>query len=183
MFGLRQSRYFGQAPNPALFAPLQGADTRLRGLEAADAPEYVRHLLRLSPEDRHARFHSMPSDEVLRDHARRMDWDRVFIFGLFIRGVLRATGELIPLADPERGELSLSVEHDFQHKGAGKMLTLSVFLAARRLGMTRLHIFYRRGNDAMQALARDIGARIRFIDGTMEAVVNLPRAPADKGRM
>ena len=183
MFGLRQSRYFGHSLNPDLFAHMDGTDTRLRGLEAGDAQEYTHHLLRLTQEDRHARFHAVLSDDALRDHAQRMDWDRVYIFGLFIRGVLRATGELIALDDPERGELSLSVEHEFQHKGFGKMLILSVFLAARRLGMKQLHIFFRPGNDAMQALARDIGARIRFIDGTMEALVTLPSAPESGGQM
>ena len=177
MFGLKQSRYFGQAINPDLFPHRFGPDTRMRGLEAADAAQYTQHLLRLSERDRHARFHASLSDNALREHTARIDWDQVFIFGIFVGNNLRATGELIPLSDPERGEVSLSVESEFQHSGFGKMLILAVFLAARRLEMTHLHIFFRHGNEGMQSLSRDIGAKTRFADGALEAIVAVPPRP------
>lgn len=174
MFRLRQGLLSAGILSPALFPQAADGAVRLRGLNARDWRHHVGHLQRLTPEDRRARFHSAVSDAAIQGYVRRMDWRRAFVLGVFVRGALRAVGELIPLDDPGRAEVSVSVEQPYQHAGFGKMLMLAMFLAARKLGIRRLHMVSHIGNDRMRALARDLGARMQFADGLMEAVVTLP---------
>lgn len=178
MFGLRQGGFFGDSVSATLFPQTSGGGVRLRGLNARDWRQHADHLQRLTPEDRRARFHSAIGDAAIQGYARHMDWRRAFVFGVFVRGTLRAVGELIPMDDPgrttQRAEVSVSVERPYQQSGFGKMLMLAMFLAARKLGIRRLHMLWHSDNDRMRALARDVGARTRCLGGVMEGVVMLP---------
>lgn len=151
---------------------------RLRGLTARDRDLHSAHLLRLTPEDRRARFHSALSDKSIISYSRGLDWNKVFVFGAFIDGTLRAVGELIPLDKPGEAELSISVEKTYQQAGIGKMLMLALILAARRSGLNTVRIVYVRENERMRALASDVGARNAMSPGIMEGIVTIPRQPA-----
>ncbi len=175
MFGTGQNPFASDwAINPGLFPGAGDAGIRLRGLNEGDWQQHADHLQRLSPEGRRARFQSAISDAAIRSYVRGMDWRHVFVFGVFVHGTLRAVGELIPMTDLGSAEISVSVEDDHQHSGFGKMLVLAMFLAARHLGMHRLHIICSRDNDRMRALARDVGAHGRHVEGMLEFVVTLP---------
>lgn len=159
------------SPNSGVDQPLAGQGrVRLRGLGRRDGDIHAQHLLRLSPEDRRARFHSALSDKAVVAYARGLDRSRAWVFGAFVDGRLRAVGELIPLEGTTEGEVSISVEKAYQHAGIGKMLMLALILIARRTGMTAIRMIYVRGNDRMRALASDVGARTEVSPGVLEGI-------------
>ncbi|TRW97774.1 GNAT family N-acetyltransferase [Paracoccus sp. M683] len=147
---------------------------RLRGLGRRDAAQLAAHLLRLPPEDRRARFHGGMNDFAVNGYVNRIDWPHVYIFGAFVAGDLRAVAELVPLSGETAGEVAVSVEPQYQHAGLGKLLVLATMLAARRIGLARIVLAYLSRNTAMQALARDMGARTMTRGPVIEATITLP---------
>lgn len=146
---------------------------RLRGLNRRDAPLLAAHLLRLTPEDRRSRFHAGMSDAAISAYARRIDWRRVFVFGVFIGGELRGVAELAPMPG-KAGEVAVSVEQRFRHEGLGRLLVVAAMLAARRLGMRQVFLDYLPRNTAMAALMRELGAETQFRGLGVEATIGLP---------
>ena len=126
-------RAMSQIPHPPDFGPPR---IRLRGLEGRDRHDHAAHLLRLSPEDRRARFHAALTDDAIRAYSDGVDWDHALIFGAFVGGVLRGLGELIPWPARDQGEASFSIEQPFQQIGLGKRLVLATVLATA-LAMAR----------------------------------------------
>ncbi|MCS5601694.1 MAG: GNAT family N-acetyltransferase [Paracoccus sp.] len=161
-----------QIPHPPDFGPPR---IRLRGLEGRDRHDHAAHLLRLSPEDRRARFHAALTDDAIRAYSDGVDWDHALIFGAFVGGVLRGLGELIPWPVRDQGEASFSIEQPFQQIGLGKRLVLATVLAARRAGLGRIHMDFIGDNRAMRALARDVGAVSGRSDGIIHAIKDIPR--------
>ena len=161
-------------------APQEAAPcVRLQGLLARDRPLHTAHLLRLTREDRRARFNASMSDKAIAAYSRDLDWSRAWIFGAFVEGVLRGVGELVPNAAGDQAELAISVERPFQHMGIGKMLSLALVLVARRTGIGTIRILYVPGNDSMRALVRALGARTHSDDGMIEGVFTVPPKPDD----
>lgn len=154
-----------------------GGGIRLRGLLARDRRLHTAHLLRLSSEDRRARFNGAISDKAVIAYSRSLDWSRAWVFGAFVDGVLRGVGELLPAPGGDQGELSISVERAYQHNGIGKMLSLALVLVARRTGMDTIRILYVRNNERMRALVRGLGARTSIEPDLIEGVMTLPPKP------
>lgn len=146
----------------------------LRGLTRRDQRQHAAHLLRLSREDRRARFHVTTKDEAVEAYSRGLDWQRGLIFGLFVDGVLRGVGELI--GQGETAEISLSVEAPWQHAGFGRTLALALILAARRTGVTEITMSFLSDNLPMRALSRDMGAVAGPLSTVIEAVKTIPPA-------
>lgn len=144
----------------------------LRGLTRRDQAQHAAHLLRLSREDRRARFHVTTRDEAVEAYSRGLDWRHDLIFGLFVDGVLRGVGELIRQGDT--AEISLSVEAPWQHGGFGRTLALALILAARRTGITEISMSYLSDNRQMRALSRDMGAVAGPLAPVIELVKTIP---------
>lgn len=164
--------------NPArpLMAVHRG-NVRLRGLAARDHALHAAHLLRLTAQDRRARFNTALSDDAILAYSRNLDWRHVWVFGAFVDGTLRGLAELIPDKQGKEAELSVSVERAYQHAGIGKLLSLAMVLIARRTGIGTIHIFHVPGNLGMRALARDLGATTIVEPGLLEGVVSLRAGP------
>lgn len=138
------------------------SQVQLRGLNPEDRDQHLSHLLRLTPEDRRARFHAAVSDEAVARYVANFDWDHALVFGIFVDDTLRGVGELLHGGEGgEEAEISISIETDYRHAGYGKLLVLAMFLAARRLGVRHLNMYYLSDNHGMRALARDVGATQR----------------------
>lgn len=168
----------GQPPTGGDLSPRHQGKLRLRGLSGRDRPLHTAHLLRLTPEDRRARFHSAIGDHAVIAYSRGLDWRHAWVFGAFVDGTLRGVSELVPLQARAEAELSVSVEKPYQHLGIGKMLLLALILAARRTGIRTIHMLYVRENDRMRALARDLGARTIPGYDALEGVVTVAEKPA-----
>lgn len=166
--GLRD--HFRRTPKGTELRQPNGTLIQVRGLTSRDLPAHIEHLQRLTPEDRRARFHSAMSDAAIAAYSGHLDWHSVYIFGVFVRGELRAVGELIPIGG-DQAELSLSVERAYQRAGFGKVLSLTLMIAARKAGLKAVRMVYFLHNDKMRALARDMGAKSELDAGVMEGVV------------
>lgn len=164
--------HFRRTPKGTEIRQPNGMLIQVRGLTSHDLQAHVEHLQRLTPEDRRARFHSAMSDAAIAAYSGHLDWNSVYIFGVFVRGELRAVGELIPLGG-DQAELSLSVERPYQKAGLGKILSLTLMIAARKADLKAVRMVYFRSNDRMRALARDMGAESEIDAGVMEGVVTL----------
>lgn len=164
---------------PAVAGATVGHSLRLRGLTRDDQPQHAAHLQRLSPADRHSRFHSAISDEAIESYSRGLDWDRALIFGVFVDDTLRAVGELLTAPGDPDAEIAVSVETDYQHIGFGKQLVLALILAARATGVERIVIMFLHDNAGMAGLARDIGAEMESMQGVTVSVKTMPGAKAD----
>ena len=146
----------------------------LRGLTRRDQSQHAAHLLRLSREDRRARFHVSAKDEAVEAYSRGLDWQHDLIFGLFVDGILRGVGEMIRAGDT--AEISLSVEAQWQHAGFGRTLALALVLAARRVGVTEINMSFLSDNRSMRALSRDLGAVSGPLATVIESVKTIPPA-------
>lgn len=146
---------------------------RLRGLEQSDADAVKAHFLRLSPEARGSRFHGCLSDEAICAYVDRIDWSQTYAFGVFVRGELRAMSELAAYPTDGAGEIALSVEPQLQGKGLGRTLILLAMLAARRVGMSSLHLIYQAENQSMRSLARNLGAKATRDGGSFDGVISV----------
>lgn len=145
----------------------------LRGLDRRDGRRHAQHLQRLSAGDRRLRFHGSMSDQALTIYTREVDWQNALAFGVFVNGTLRGVAELMLAEDSSEGEISVSVEQDFQRAGLGRILVAAVIVVARKLSLTHLRMMYVRENSQMRALAKAIGAKSSFMDGVTEAVLTL----------
>lgn len=157
-----------------------GLQITLRGLSPRDVQQHQDHLQRLTPEDRRLRFHSAISDGAIADYTHRVDWSHAYIFGIFVDGILRGVGELVRIDDTNEGELSVSVESEFQKAGLGRILTRALVVAGRKLGLRRIRMLYVRENHRMKALAHNLGARSQFTQDVMEGVLSIDDDPAPR---
>lgn len=169
-------RHWAGDDTPSQSAKEPRPHVELRGLTGRDQPQHVEHLLRLTAEDRRARFHSATKDETIRAYSEGLEWHKVLIFGLFVDGTLRAAGELLQADGSTSAEISLSVEKEFQHGGFGKTLVLALVLAARRVGVTHLTMSFLGSNHSMRAIARDLGAVTDGFAPVIESVKVIPPA-------
>lgn len=148
-----------------------GLQITLRGLSPGDARLHRDHLQRLTPEDRRLRFHSAVSDMTIANYSEHLDWSNAYIFGIFVDGILRGVGELVRIEGSNQGELSVSVEREFQQAGLGRILTRALVVAGRKLGLDSIRMLHVHENAQMKSLARTLGASSAFSQDAMEGVV------------
>lgn len=170
------ARAFERSGKGVVFTHPNGAKVFIRGLGPSDAPDYGDHLLRLSMDDRHARFHGAISDNALRNHATGLDWNSTLLFGAYLDGVLRGAAELVELVDGRDGEIALSVESEFQHLALGKILMAALLVSASSLGLDHLRLPFLAGNGRMRDLARDYGATMSSSSVVVDAKIKTEAA-------
>lgn len=170
---------FRKSPNGLDIQNEEGLKMTLRGLTAWDGKQHAEHLQRLSPEDRRLRFHSTMSDDAIANYSSHINWNHAYVFGVFVDGILRGVGELIPFEHSDEGELSISVERAWQKAGLGRILVRALILTGRRIGLKQIRMVYVRDNDRMRALAHAVGAESHFMHDVMEGVVSIQPPDSD----
>lgn len=173
-FGLPNVSYVGYPP----MLSAGHAGLGFRQATAHDTPAIRDHLLRLSPEDRRARFCAGLSDAAVEAHAASLwTWAGLVITahdGPLWPGLLHAAGPVRALAevaiDGREAEIGLSVDGNQRRRGVGGYLvqTAARLLAPR--GVERLLAYTVPGNTPMLRLARSSGARIVFGGADVEIV-------------
>ncbi len=140
---------------------------RIRKLWPLDEAAFRRHLLRLDPETRLARFGTAVNDgflEAYADTARRIG---TVIYGAFVGPEMYASAELRaihPVGDA-LAEAAFAVEADHRHHGLGSLLMDRIITTAQNRGIGQVHMICMRRNAPMQRLAEKFGARIRLDQG------------------
>ncbi|MGA8603324.1 MAG: GNAT family N-acetyltransferase [Beijerinckiaceae bacterium] len=135
----------------------------IRKLWPSDEPAFRDHLLRLDAESRHDRFAMGVSDGFIRNYAERCFKLEGSIFGYFVEGELRGSGELRMIGDDHRvAEAAFSVEQDWRRQGVGRELMARIVRAARNARVETLYMSCLATNRAMQNLARHFEAELKF---------------------
>lgn len=144
-----------------------------RKLLPTEGPAYRDHLLRLSPEDRYARFHGPANEARIAAHVDGIDWHQSLILGAFVDGDLRAAAELCltraaPGADAEVG---LSVEPGLQGQGIGTALVAQALVLAQNRSVARLLLLCLPDNRRMQRIVRRLDGMLTYDPADVEGVV------------
>src|SRR3954451_10925903 len=147
-----------------------------RKLLPTESVRYRDHLLRLSADDRHARFCGLGSDETIMRYCRAIDWRFTTLIGFFADGVLRGAGELRsdPRFWPDHGKIAFSVEPGFQGRGIGGILQHRILTVARNRSIRAVTLICLAGNLRMRRLALRHADKITIDEGEATAVLHLP---------
>jgi GNAT superfamily N-acetyltransferase len=165
------------APRPRRKAQDSSGEGAIECLRAADAPEYLSHLLRLSHGDRRLRFAHQAPDQVIERSVSRIDWDTTALIGWVVDGVVRGVVHLAwPDVDWLEGaaELAVSVETDWQHQGIGSRLVENAIGEARRRDLPGVRYFGLAENTGIVALMQRFGALNTRSGGEIDGRVDLP---------
>jgi GNAT superfamily N-acetyltransferase len=146
----------------------------IRRLASADATAFREHLLRLDAESRYDRFGMAVSDDFLRQYSERSVGLDDVMYGFFIDGTLRGAGELrrLGVGQARLAEAAFSVERPWRRRGVGREMMRRIVRAARNRRAQTLYMSCLSRNAAMQSLAREFSAQLRFEPG------EAPGAPA-----
>ncbi|HYE49218.1 MAG TPA: GNAT family N-acetyltransferase [Azospirillaceae bacterium] len=151
--------------------------TVFRKLLPTESGRYRAHLLRLSPEDRRARFMGGIGDGAVGAHCARIDWSRTVLVACIERGEVRGAAELRLGAGGE-AELAVSVERDWQGRGVGTGLVRRILTAARNRRARRVYMLCLPENHRMQRIAVRLMGPCVFEGGEVTSSVELaPRTP------
>lgn len=159
-----------------------GADYRLRCLEAADAGAVATMFATLSPESIRARYGYLIRDMTPGRAARLVDVDpaRELPLGLFelrpdgTEGPLWAMGRLVHAPDGASAECAFLVHDERRRRGLAACLLKHLRVAGRRRGLTRLFAQVRRENKAMLHTFSAAGARLHFAADSDVVEVDIP---------
>lgn len=155
------------------FAPARHGGV-VRRLLPLETPAFRDHLARLDPESRYDRFGMGVSDAFLDQYAERCARLDDVLYGFFVDGVLRGAGELRRLSSPQGGrfaEAAFSVERPWRRLGVGRELMARIVRAARNRRAQTLYMSCLSRNAAMQSLAREFSAEMRFEPGEASSLL------------
>jgi hypothetical protein len=112
---------------------VHAADIRVLGPSAIE--DYHAHLLRL---DRSSLF---PGDDRSIDaHCLDLVAAGAILIGAYVKGVMRASAEIVPDRTARRAEAAITVEHDFYERGFERELTARIIDEARRYHLNDVRV-------------------------------------------
>lgn len=150
--------------------------TVFRSLLPAEAGRYAEHLLRLSKADRRARFMGGMSEDAVRQHVARIDWNQAILLVAFVGGELRGAVEL--RFDNDRAELAISIEDGWQNQGLGGVMVRRAMTMARNRGIRGIELHCMGDNHRMLRIAGRLSALVQFDCGDVRCDFRLPPADA-----
>lgn len=141
---------------------LDGA-IRLRRLGPGDAAIFRDHIHALHFTDFRDRFNGLASDHWLDRYIAR-SLDTAICIGAFSGDNLLAVAELHSGSHLPEGEAesAFSVASDWRRKGLGSLLLKALLKVATENDISTIHVETGPQNQAMKALARRFGAKMRF---------------------
>ena len=142
---------------------IAGEAVTLRPIRITDTDMESEFIRRLSPKSKHFRFLGGVGELPPAEVARLCKVDGKFSVA-FVATVQRAGREVeigvsryAPDSRADAREIAVTVADEWQHKGLGAALMRELIEAARSNGVKQLYSVDLAENDAMAALARDLG--------------------------
>jgi GNAT superfamily N-acetyltransferase len=147
----------------------------VRVLKAREMPLLRDHLLRLDAASRRDRFNGVVDDDFLIKYAAGCVDDGVIVIGYIEDGEVHAAAEL---HEPKRApddvpEIAFSVEQHLRRRGVGSVLFKALLAEAKRHGYKKLRVTTGAQNDAMRALARKFGTKLKFSHGELSGSLDI----------
>jgi GNAT superfamily N-acetyltransferase len=147
----------------------------VRVLKAREMPLLRDHLLRLDAASRRDRFNGVVDDDFLIKYAAGCVDDGVTVIGYIEDGEVHAAAEL---HEPKRSpddtpEIAFSVEQHLRRRGVGSVLFKALLAEAKRQGYKKLRVTTGAQNDAMRALARKFGTKLKFSHGELSGSLDV----------
>jgi GNAT superfamily N-acetyltransferase len=144
-------------------------------LKAREMPLLRDHLLRLDAASRRDRFNGVVDDDFLIKYAAGCVDDGVIVIGYIEDGEVHAAAEL---HEPKRApddvpEIAFSVEQHLRRRGVGSVLFKALLAEAKRHGYKKLRVTTGAQNDAMRALARKFGTKLKFSHGELSGSLDI----------
>jgi len=157
---------------------LSGLELLVRPIRSEDAGAYGEFIARTGAEDLRMRFFTLRRRLPPKDLARytEIDYDREMAFvALPRKGGAEIFGEVRVYCFPDgaTAEFALLVRSDVQRRGLGRALLAKAIDYSRARGATALLGQMRTDNEAMIALARDLGMQVEVTPGVSFAVAHL----------
>ena len=131
----------------------------VRTVTEADRPAILRHLMRLTPEDRWLRFGRSIDGRGLKRYVKSIDFNVDRAFAIFDGEI---TGFAHLALDSKAGfaELGLSVLSENRRQGQGEALLRRAALHASNLGIRVIHMYCLKENEGMMRLAHKAGFNV-----------------------
>jgi len=112
---------------------VHAAEIRVVGPSAIE--EYHAHLLRLD------RSSLIPGDDRAIDtHCLELLASGAILIGAYVKGVMRASAEIMPDRTARRAEAAITVENGFQERGFERELTSRIIDEARRYHLSDVRV-------------------------------------------
>ncbi|MBI2390477.1 MAG: GNAT family N-acetyltransferase [Deltaproteobacteria bacterium] len=145
-----------------------GTRLRVRPLAPADAPQILEGFEHLSQETRRRRFlgalkHLPPNHEHAITHAdafQHVVWGVAVLDELDREKGIGVAHVIRDPADPTRGEFAIVIADEWQHHGAGKVLTRALAARLLAIGIPIWTATMYLDNRAVQRLLADVGDEI-----------------------
>jgi GNAT superfamily N-acetyltransferase len=162
----------------AMRRPPTGA---VRVLRASEMPLLRDHLLRLDAASRRDRFNGVVDDDFLIKYAAGCADEGVIVIGYIEDGEVHAAAELhkAERSPDDMPEIAFSVEPHLRRKGVGSALFKALLSEGRKAGYRKLRVTTGAQNDAMRALARKFGAKLKFSHGELSGSLDLAKVKLD----
>lgn len=146
-----------------------------RKLTYLDLPAVERHLLRLTPEERQQRFSASLNDVAIAAFCRRLSLFENLLLGAFVDGELRGLAQLGFGPPPWRGEgeLAVSVEGAWQHRGIGSELARRGVILGSNRGVRAIEMICMIENGPMRRIALRLDGKLIYLGSQAESRVEL----------
>jgi GNAT superfamily N-acetyltransferase len=154
----------------------------VRVLKPGEMPLLRDHLLRLDAASRRDRFNGVVDDDFLIKYAGGCAEDGVIVIGYIEDGEVHGAAELhAPMRSVDQTpEVAFSVEQHLRRRGVGSVLFKALLAEAKRHGYKKLRVTTGAQNDAMRALARKFGTRLKFSHGELSGSLDLDEVKLSK---
>ena len=108
----------------------------IRVLSPSAIEEYHAHLLRL---DRGSRFPGA-DDRSIDNHCLGLVASGAILIGAYVKGVMRASAEIVPDRTARRAEAAITIEDGYYDRGFERELTSKIIEEARRYHLTDVRV-------------------------------------------
>jgi len=141
-----------------------GTKVVLRLVRPDDKPLFVEGFTHLSPQSRYLRFFTGKDQLSERElsYLTELDGLNHLAIGAIAGGRGLGVARFVRLRDePDVAELAVTVIHDLQRRGLGRLLSDRVVKAARERGVRRIRAEILPSNAAMLGLVKEMAATVR----------------------
>lgn len=150
--------------------------TTYRKLSTSDRQIFLDHLCRLDQDAQRLRFSGAVSTAFIENYVGKALASPAVVYGSFVDGTLRGTGELQSVSDSARhdAEAAFAVERPYRGIGVGTELMRRIIISAQNRGIRTIYTICVAENTRMRQLAEKYKAKLRIEHNEVAASLTMP---------